>query len=104
MSLSTQGKEALRNARGQLACVSVRVRVKKGQLLNLAATPGQFTVGCARGLLPHSKDTLPPSSDGRDSRQLEPDWISRQTLVLVTWLGQLWGGQELLLGFKKRKL
>lgn len=38
MSLSTHGKEALRNVHGDLACVSVRVRVKQGQLLNSSAT------------------------------------------------------------------
>lgn len=47
------------------------VWVKQGQLLNIPVIP---TIYRAWGSLLHSQDSLLPSSDEADSRQLEPDW------------------------------
>lgn len=50
MSLSTQGKEALRNVHGDLACVSV-CACEAGTVTQFSSHPHQFTVDCARGLV-----------------------------------------------------
>lgn len=104
MSLSTQGKEALRNVHGDLACVSVCVRVKQAQLLNLTAIPNNlqwivlevcyFTV---KTRYCHQVMELTHVS-------LSLTGISRQIHTGAMAWACCGGGQEVLLGFKKRKL
>lgn len=104
MSLSTQGKEALRNVHDDLACVSVRVRVKQGQLLNLAAFPNNLQwivpeVRCftLKTRYCHQVMELTHVSLGlaRISRRIHTG--------VVAW-ACCEGGQEVLWGFEKRKL